>query len=270
MNTGERIRARRLELGLTQRALSERCGIAEPTLRRYEAGKLNPKLSTCQKIATALEVPVVYLLDASPETKERAGDVDKMIKELRIKIQEAQEDPDQDNPLKNMQPFLAYVEQVQKETLEKAFQEDTLSKLNQSISDIQETTDIAKRNRKTSKLIAAFDRLNDAGQTKVVELVESFAQIPAYQADPMVFSSEEIETLQSACHSILNHQYELELMEQDGVTSGGAVDSSHRCIESATERIMVVMLKHFANLAPDRRVPPDRCLKKGLTTPLKR
>ena len=51
-------------------------------------------------------------------------------------------------------------------------------------------------------------------------------------------------------------------MEQDGVTKGGAVDSSHRCIESATEQIIDVMLKHFASLAPDRRIPPDRFLGK--------
>lgn len=181
MNTGERIRARRLELGLTQRALSERCGIAEPTLRRYEAGKLNPKLSTCQKIATALEVPVVYLLEASSETKELAEEVDQMIKGLRAKIRDAQEDPNPENLVNNIHPLLAYVEQVQKETMEKAFQEDALSKLNQSISDIQETTDIAKRNRNTSKLIAAFDQLNDDGQAKVVELVEDFALIPKYR-----------------------------------------------------------------------------------------
>lgn len=181
MNTGERIRVRRLELGLTQRALSERCGIAEPTLRRYEAGKLNPKLSTCQKIATALEVPVVYLLDASPETQKIATEVDQMIKDLRKKIQDARENPDSEKLISDVQPLLAYAEQVQNETTVKAFQEDASTKLAQSISDIQATTDLVKRNRKTSKLIAAFDQLNDDGQAKVIELVEDFALIPKYR-----------------------------------------------------------------------------------------
>ena len=59
-----------------------------------------------------------------------------------------------------------------------------------------------------------------------------------------------------------NPKYEIELMDQDEGTKGGAVDSSHRCIESATEQIIDVMLKHFASLAPDRRIPPDRFLGK--------
>lgn len=252
MTTGERIRARRLELGLTQRALSERCGIAEPTLRRYEAGKLNPKLSTCQTIATALEVPVVYLLDTSPETRELAGDVGEIIKELRARIQEAQENPDSENPFKNSQPLLAYLEQVQKETTAKALQEDALNKLNQSISDIQETSDAAKRKRKASKLVSAFDRLNDDGQAKAVELVGDLARIPEYQAAPDGFTSDEMEELRSACRDIFEQHHRLELMEQDGVTTGNAVDPSRHLIERGTGLITDIMLKHFASLAPRR------------------
>lgn len=181
MTTGERIRARRLELGLTQRAMSERCGIAEPTLRRYESGKLNPKLSTCQKIATALEVPVVYLLDASSETKKLAEDVDQMIKSLHEKIQDAQENPNLESLVNGIQPLLAYVEQVQKETMERAFQEDALNKLLQNASDTQIIPNIAVRSPKTSRLITAFDKLNGEGQAKVVELVEDFSRIPNYR-----------------------------------------------------------------------------------------
>ena len=40
MTVGERIRAARRARGLTQKALGEACGIAEPTIRRYELGKL--------------------------------------------------------------------------------------------------------------------------------------------------------------------------------------------------------------------------------------
>ena len=117
-------------------------------------------------------------------------------------------------------------------------------------------------NPSTARLLVAFDRLNDDGQMEAIRRTEELAQIPAYQALPTGFSSDEIEALQYACQRILNHKYELELMEQDGVTKGGAVDSSHRCIESATEQIIDVMLKHFASLAPDRSIPPDRFLGK--------
>ena len=50
MTTGERIRAERQAAGMTQKALGEACEIAEPTIRRYEAGKLNPKIETLEKI----------------------------------------------------------------------------------------------------------------------------------------------------------------------------------------------------------------------------
>lgn len=56
MTVGQLIRKNRKERGLTQKALGEACGIAEPTIRRYELGKLNPKRETIEKIAIALGV----------------------------------------------------------------------------------------------------------------------------------------------------------------------------------------------------------------------
>ena len=54
MTIGENIRQARKQAGLTQRALSELTGIAEPTIRKYEANKLNPKIETITKIARAM------------------------------------------------------------------------------------------------------------------------------------------------------------------------------------------------------------------------
>lgn len=54
MTTGELIRQARKKLNWTQKKLGEAAGIAEPTIRRYELGKLNPKYETLQKIADAL------------------------------------------------------------------------------------------------------------------------------------------------------------------------------------------------------------------------
>ena len=56
MTIGERIRMARLEKGLTQRELGEKSGIAEPTIRKYELGKLNPKLETLKRLALALDM----------------------------------------------------------------------------------------------------------------------------------------------------------------------------------------------------------------------
>ena len=41
---------------LHKKELGEKAGIAEPTIRRYELGKLNPKIETVKKIADALGV----------------------------------------------------------------------------------------------------------------------------------------------------------------------------------------------------------------------
>ena len=56
MTIGERIKAARKMRGMTQAELGELAGIAEPTIRRYELGKLNPKFETLAKIAEALKV----------------------------------------------------------------------------------------------------------------------------------------------------------------------------------------------------------------------
>ena len=65
MTTNERIRKYRLERGYTQQQLGEKSGRAESTIRRYEIGKLNPKLETIKKIANALGISVNELIDES-------------------------------------------------------------------------------------------------------------------------------------------------------------------------------------------------------------
>lgn len=55
---GEKIKEYRTKAGLTQKALGEKCGIAEPTIRKYELGILNPKIGTVKKISAALNVSV--------------------------------------------------------------------------------------------------------------------------------------------------------------------------------------------------------------------
>ncbi len=69
MTVGERIRQNRLNKKITQKELGEKAGIAEPTIRRYELGKLNPKFETLQKIADALGVGIDELKDIYPIPK---------------------------------------------------------------------------------------------------------------------------------------------------------------------------------------------------------
>lgn len=79
MTTGNRIRAARKKAGLTQKQLGELCGIAEPTIRRYELGKLNPKRETLQKIAKPLGVRWYELY--SDKAEEQVTEIDRRISE---------------------------------------------------------------------------------------------------------------------------------------------------------------------------------------------
>lgn len=56
MTVGDKIKKIRKAKNLTQKQLGELSGIAEPTIRRYESGSLNPKIGTIKKIAFALRV----------------------------------------------------------------------------------------------------------------------------------------------------------------------------------------------------------------------
>lgn len=62
MTIGENIRKIRKEKGLTQKQLGELCKINEVQIRQYELGKANPKIETINKIASALNEPLNYLL----------------------------------------------------------------------------------------------------------------------------------------------------------------------------------------------------------------
>ena len=62
MGVGENIRRERIRAKLTQKQLGELCGIAEPTIRRYELNSLNPKFDTLSKIADAMGISVARLL----------------------------------------------------------------------------------------------------------------------------------------------------------------------------------------------------------------
>lgn len=70
MTIGARIREVRQARNMTQKALGEQAGIAEPTIRKYESDRLHPKYETLEKLAVPLGVTAGYLRDG----KKRLGD----------------------------------------------------------------------------------------------------------------------------------------------------------------------------------------------------
>lgn len=59
---GQRLRALRLEAGLTQAELARRTGIHRPNIARVEAGRHTPSLETLSRLAQAIGVPTTRVL----------------------------------------------------------------------------------------------------------------------------------------------------------------------------------------------------------------
>jgi len=71
---GDRIRARRLELGWTQEKLAGEAGVSKGFLSDLESGKRNVGAETLLSIATVLGVSMDYLMKGGPVRAE-TGDV---------------------------------------------------------------------------------------------------------------------------------------------------------------------------------------------------
>ena len=58
----EAVRARREELGWSQRQLAERAGMSQPGIARFEAGGTTPTLPLLERLATALGLTLTVSL----------------------------------------------------------------------------------------------------------------------------------------------------------------------------------------------------------------
>lgn len=68
MTTGERIKAARQAVGLTQEELGKRLGISGSSIAQYEMGHRKPKIETLNRIAAALgEAPWELVGDWHPD-----------------------------------------------------------------------------------------------------------------------------------------------------------------------------------------------------------
>jgi transcriptional regulator with XRE-family HTH domain len=76
-HVGERLRQRRLLLGLNQMQLAERIGVSFQQLQKYELGKNRVSASRLWEIAQALRVPVGFFFEglSSSEVQEWTSDL---------------------------------------------------------------------------------------------------------------------------------------------------------------------------------------------------
>lgn len=59
----ENIRIARKKRSMTQAELAEKIGVQRSVISKYESGMVSPSFSQIQKIAEALNVDIIYLLD---------------------------------------------------------------------------------------------------------------------------------------------------------------------------------------------------------------
>jgi len=60
---GKNLHAARKKLGLTQEEVAERSGVQAGEISRIERGKRDPRVSTLERLAAAVEVPPGRLLE---------------------------------------------------------------------------------------------------------------------------------------------------------------------------------------------------------------
>ena len=72
MTIGEKLRAARIAMNLSQVELAEKAGITERSIYNYEQTETYPKPTTLKKLAEILNVSVTYLMDEE-ETDRQKG-----------------------------------------------------------------------------------------------------------------------------------------------------------------------------------------------------
>lgn len=63
VKVGKQIQKLRELKGISQQDLAAKCNFEKSNMSRLEAGRVNPTLSTLEKIATALEINIIELFN---------------------------------------------------------------------------------------------------------------------------------------------------------------------------------------------------------------
>ena len=72
---GARIKAGRLEVGLSQGALADAAGVSFQQIQKYERGRIRVSAERLQRIAKALHKPITYFFSKEPVIDPREFDV---------------------------------------------------------------------------------------------------------------------------------------------------------------------------------------------------
>lgn len=143
---------------MTQKQLAEKIGIDPSTLRKYESGRLNPKIGTLRKIADALGCDVADLDDSLSAGTNKMMEAVRQVIESQIEVKE----------LGNNLMMAAYGTTDKDEAFTVVF------------SRWYKTLDTAEKDS-VFDTVKYLQKLNSDGKQVAAERVEELAQIPKYQ-----------------------------------------------------------------------------------------
>lgn len=106
MTIGKKIKKYRTEQHMTQKTLGEITGIAEITIRQYEANKYSPKIENLKKIAGALNADLENFIDIGKAIKKsKIGDEEmRKLKLIKVVVPEIVAYIGSDKGIENMEP----------------------------------------------------------------------------------------------------------------------------------------------------------------------
>src|SRR5579862_4850068 len=70
-NVGQRLRQRRLRLGLSQRELARRAGVSNATISMIEANRVSPSVAALKQILSALGAGIADFFASAEEERDR-------------------------------------------------------------------------------------------------------------------------------------------------------------------------------------------------------
>ena len=151
MTTGQLIKAARKKAGMTQAELADKLGIPYQSVSQWERDTRNPKHETLQRIARALGVSLLSLIDW--DLVEEAG-------------------PDEVEPPEIMEEILKDF------PYQTEYGPMSAKDIDRAISHLKKRNSLSALDK---RLISAYTQLNQSGQSKVADYAEDI--LPRYRAE---------------------------------------------------------------------------------------
>ena len=191
----KKIRSLRKEKGLTQKELSRKSGIAEITIRQYEAGKYNPKPDAVMKLCIGLDCNVTDLIDKEHQKYYRIFDnipADSNHETIYINTS-----IDETHPYNIIQKKIDNGEKLTQEerTYFAKYTKDAVFSFKQSLETFVETIknnysqyyellNDAGKTEADKQINKVLERATEQAKTQITEQIEMLSKIPEYQKDP--------------------------------------------------------------------------------------